>query len=106
MILLSKTYETWDEDALECGETDESGYEWEDVAYTFKELVYLIKSDGFTNASDYPAYENSWLYTEPDKDFRTGEETTYGLHFSHNNPEWMRKYWEKALRYCNIIEGV
>ncbi len=105
MILLSQTYETWDEDALECGDTDERGYDWEDVAYTFKELVDLIKREGFFVPSCSPANVSCWLSSHAEQDYCTGEETTYSLHFSHNNPEWKRKYWEKALRYCNIIRG-
>lgn len=104
MILISKCYEVWDEDALECGETDDKGYEFEDVAYTFKELVFAIKSDGFTNTSDYPTTENSWLYTDMDVDYRTGEETTYSLHFSHNNPEKNRKYWKAALKAAGLMK--
>ena len=106
MILLSKTYETWDESAFEAGDTDDRGYAWEDVSYTFKELCHLIKMEGFLYPSGSHADANCWLSTYPETDYRTGEETTYCLHFSHNNPEWMRKYWVKALRYCNMYKGM
>ena len=104
MILISKCYEVWSYDALDAGETDDKGYEFEDVEYTFKELVFTIKSDGFTNTSDHPACENSWLYTNPEQDYRTGEETTYSLYFSHNNPAKNRKYWKAALKAAGLMK--
>lgn len=106
MILLSMTYETWDEDALEAGETNDTGYVWEDIRYSFKELVHLIKSTGLVVSSCYPPDAHGWVSTHEEQDYRTGEYTTYSLFFSHKNKEADRKYWEKALRYCNIIKGV
>lgn len=104
MILLSQCYETWSYEDLEMGDAGDRGYVFEDVPHTFRELVSMIKHE-FNQPSDYPATANSWLSTSIDTDYRTGEETIYSLHFSHNNKAKDRKYWEKALRYCGIIKG-
>lgn len=105
MILLSKTYETWSHEDLEAGETDDKGFEFEDVPHTFRELVRLLKHE-FRYPSCSPASGNpyEWVSTEPDTNFRTGEETTYSLHYSHKNPSRNEKYWAKAMECAGRIK--
>lgn len=107
MILLSKTFETYTPESIENGEAEEAGFVFENVPYTFRELVRLIRMEGFTQPSCWPASGNphEWLTTEFEPDYRTGEESIYSLHYSHNNPSRAAKYWKAAFRAANIIKG-
>ena len=98
MILLSKTYETWDEEAIELGDTEDRGFEWEDVGHTFRELVELLK---WMYSEPNSTHNPTWFSTEPDIDYRTGEQTTYSLHYSRKNEPRTAKYWQKAIEYAS-----
>jgi hypothetical protein len=107
MILLSKTFETYTPESIENGEAEETGFVFQDEPYTFKELVRLIRMEGFTAASCSPASgsPNEWLSGESEPDYQTGEETIYSLHYSHRNAPRAAKYWTAAFKAANIIKG-
>lgn len=91
-ITISTTYETWDEEALEAGETDNKGYEIEKEEYNFRDLVRLFQNGGYTEGDS-----SSWYSTsDSDIDFRTGEHTNRSIHFS--DVPRKRKYFDLAFR--------
>ena len=93
---LSKTFEVVTPESAEQGEYEESGFDFEAQEYTFKELIDLMRSEGFSQDGC-----TEWLTTcDPDRDYTTGSKTYYGLHFDRTNKPRQRKYWEKAIRYC------
>ena len=106
MILISRTYETWTADDIEAGDTDSRGFEFINEPVGFRELVDMIGREGFFYPSCSPAtgspYE--WLETEPDTDYRTGEQTHYALHFSSLNNPRAAKYWKRAMQAHNLIK--
>jgi len=98
-IILSQTYEVWDGAALLAGETDDRGFDFENVAYTFRETVEKIRSGGFVYAScshGAPA----WLSTETYVDYRTGDAETKSLHPGRDARS--QKYWAKACRAAGV----
>jgi hypothetical protein len=107
MILISRTYETWTDADLEAGDTDSRGFEFTDEPVTFRELVDMIGREGFFRPSCSPATGSTfeWLETEPETDYRTGEQTTFALHFSHNNKPAAAKYWRAAFNAHNLTRN-
>ncbi len=107
MILISRTYETWTPDDIEAGDTDSRGFEFTDEPVTFRELVDMIGREGFFCPSCSPATGSTfeWLETEPETDYRTGEQTTFALHFSHNNKPAAAKYWRAAFNAHNLTRN-
>jgi hypothetical protein len=107
MILISRTYETWTPDDIEAGDTDSRGFEFTDEPVTFRELVDMIGREGFFRPSCSPATGSTfeWLETEPDIDYRTGEQTTFSLHFSRNNKPAAAKYWRAAFQAHNLTRN-
>jgi len=101
MLVLSKTFEVVTEESAENGEAEESGYAWENVAYTFREAVDLIKSEGFSYGSDSHG-AGRWLSTEPNQDYRTGDWTTYSLHPARDAQSL--RYWEKACKAAGVVK--
>ncbi len=77
------TYETWDEEALEAGETDDKG--WVEEGSAEEGLDDLlnnsdIKDHNWVEWSDSnPDGKRSWLIAEEEEDTRTGERTVYNL---------------------------
>jgi hypothetical protein len=106
MILISKTYETVTQDSAEAGEAEDSGFVFEDESMTFRELIGEIHRGGYCYSSSYPCYGRAGdcLTTEADIDYQTGEQTSYSLHFSHNNNPRLERYWRKALQYVRLAK--
>ena len=100
MILISRTFDVITPESAESGE---SGFLVESESVTFRELVSLMKSH--PNPSCYPArgeaYE--WLSSYPETDYRDASERTESLHFGHENPPRLTKYWRKAMIFSGII---
>ena len=100
MIRISNTYEIVTPESAENGEAAEQGFVFEDVGYTFRELVRLMEE--FPNLfSSLPYTIGTWLSSEPDPDYQTGAEETESIHYSHVNKPRSAKYWAKALRYTH-----
>ena len=79
---MSKTYEVWDEDSLEAGDTDDKGFEYEDREFdSLWDMADEIRDAGATEPSDSSGGSRTW-YTTPDGevDYRTGERTYYAFH--------------------------
>lgn len=80
---MNKTYETWDEDALEAGDTDDKGFEYEDKEFdSLWDMAREIRDGGATESSDsHSANPHTW-YSTPDgnQNYRTGETTYYSYH--------------------------
>ena len=95
-LLLSQTYEQWGEEALELGETNESGFDWEDSAHTVREAVARIKG---REPSQFPITDPArcW-FTDSDTCFITGDEEITAVHFSHSNKPHSLRYWIAAIR--------
>lgn len=106
MILITKTYDIVTYESAENGESAESGFVFEDVEYSFRELVDMIERGGFTNSSCYPPKGDTreWLSNEPDTDYVTGDVETESIHYSDKNKPRAAKYWTKAFRAANIIK--
>lgn len=90
-IKISITYETWDEESLEAGETDDRGFEIESEEYDFRDLIQLMRDGGYSEDS------GNWFSTpDPERDFQTGEETFRSLHFA--DVPRKRKYFDLAYK--------
>jgi hypothetical protein len=97
MLLISETYETWDEDAIEAGETDDSGFNFQAEEYSFRDLVQYIRREGFSRQG-----ETRWLETEDSTNYRTGEATRKALHFDRENSPHKWRYWLLAIKAAQV----
>lgn len=97
-ILVNITYENWDYEACEAGETDDKGFLHENLELDFRDLVRMLKRE-YVECSCSPirADVNTW-FTSHETDFCTGEEKYKNLHYSRDNPPKNAKYWEWAIR--------
>ena len=104
-VLVSCTFSIVTHESAEDGEAAESGFEWESVAYTFRELVRLMRD--YPNASRWPACGDvgEWYACEPEPDYRTGDEETRAIHYSRDNAPRSAKYWRKAAIVAGIVKG-
>lgn len=103
-IILSQTFEIVTQESAEHGEVAAQGVECEPTAYTFRETVELIKSEGFTVPSNIPGVPR-WLSTEAIQDrafFEDGEHRTLSLH--PGDDARSQRYWEKACRASGLLK--
>lgn len=103
-FIISKTYQTVTPESAEHGDFADSGYEFEDVSYTFRELVDLIYHDGFIEPSIFPpkSGDDFWLSSDYEiEDYSTGEEISYSIHLENKSPRMLR-YWFKAYEASRI----
>lgn len=110
-ILISKTYTECTPESAEVGEDSASGFVFESVAYTFKELVQELEN--FTSLSCWPAPKSPaelasvWAETESFvEDYATLTRREEALHLVRDQPNHARaaKYWAKALNAAGLIK--
>jgi hypothetical protein len=103
-IIVSQTFQIVTEESAEHGEAAESGFDFENQSYGFRELVEYIKSEGFTNSSDSHGVPR-WLTSEVVQDrawLERGEDKTFSLHPASDARSL--RYWEKACRAADILK--
>lgn len=99
-ILINKTFETWTQEDIEAGDTDDRGFTFQDEPHTFRELIDEMKN--YTQPSSSPCQVDSWLTSGPDENYITGENTYHSLHPANREPRTMR-YWSKALKAAGFL---
>ena len=102
MLYVHKTFETCTPESLETGEPEFSGYEYENLKMTFKELVIELQDGGYCHLSSSEIDENTWITSEVDHNrdyFERGHETRCSLHLSSQSCYRAAKYWTMALNY-------
>lgn len=88
-FLVSETYALITPESAEHGDYEETGFEFESVEYTFRELYEYIKSEGYT-------FEGDSLYVYPYTiDYATCTDKTTLLHIKTRN--------KREARYYNIL---
>jgi len=96
MLLCSKTYEIITEETAENGEADDAGFIFQGEPFTFRELVQELRY--FPHLSRTEIDRWTWVTSEAEQNYRTGEHRSESLHFA--GPEHKAKYWIKALNYA------
>jgi len=99
-------YETWDEEALEAGETDDRGWEEEEssVYETLDELLRSVSmSANWLEWSDSHPSAGSWIVSQDDQDFRTGDRTIKSLFISRTDG---RDLTTAQLKYIDKVLGL
>lgn len=101
------SYEVWDEDALEAGDTDDRGWEDEegevfeddvDGETAVESAISWLRDKGATEASCSRFEPRCW-YISTDTDFRTGDVTNYHYHL---NDGWTDEEKEEIF---NAVTG-
>ena len=81
---VDKTYETWDEEALQAGETDDKGYDYEDEPMGLREVLRELHVSGPWQYGGVHTRGQQRVMrfstTDPDVNYRTGEETSHTIH--------------------------
>ena len=95
---LSVTYQIVTEESAEQGEAAESGFLWEDVPHTLREIIDAIESGGFIHPSCSSGVPNC-LSSEPEIDYYTGETEIRSIHPGRGKRS--QRYWEKAIAYLD-----
>ena len=105
-LLVSKTYEIVTPESAEDGEVAESGFDFENEPFTFRELVQTMRvhyQPSMSHISMDNDPQHVWFTSGADTDYLDGSETTTSIHFSRDNLPRMRKYWLKAAKFAGII---
>jgi hypothetical protein len=97
MIILSKTFSETTPESAEHGDFSNSGFEWQDVEYTFKELIDELKNNNYCIHQLDRTISNDFETVC----YRTMTERQFSLHYSRDNNERSVKYWKKALEYVS-----
>ena len=85
-FFVSKTYDTWDEEALEAGDTDDRGFEFEDEPMTLREVLKALDGMGAVEPSRTLTRSalvrgHVWFSTvDAETNHRTGDVTNHALH--------------------------
>lgn len=105
MIKIDKTYEIVTHESAEHGEAAEHGFIFESEAYTFRELVDLMRDYNNPSCSHPSGGVYEWLSGYADTNYTTGAETIESIHYSADNEPKKAKYWRKAMVCAGLIKG-
>ena len=72
------TYETWLEEDVEIGDTDDKGFYLECVS--LREAYDFLRWEGSCEASAYPVNQARWLSFNNEANYIDGKTTCYSLH--------------------------
>jgi hypothetical protein len=97
-ILVSQTYSRTTSESAEDGDFSETGFNFENVEYSFRELVKLMQEHPQASSSG-PVNERTWFSSYSETiDYGTGEEEETAIHFDRENESRLAKYWAKAWK--------
>jgi hypothetical protein len=103
MLRINGTFEVITPESAESGDYAESGFDFENEPFTFRETVDLLKRHPVPSRSPCgDADACVWFTSHPETDYRTGEETTYSVHYSRDNAPRSLKYWRLAAKVAGI----
>ena len=98
---VNETFEIITSESAEHGEVAESGFNFENATYTFRELVEYLDHNGYCLPSCYPLTGREdfpvWISTESQMDMYSGDYENTSLHLLNNDARAIR-YWNKAIR--------
>lgn len=97
MILINKTYSVITEESAENGDFAEAGFVFENVPYTFKELVRLMRDYPIPSYWPCGGETHAWLSDSGRVDYCTGDETIESIHYAHGQPAHNARYWRLAM---------
>jgi len=97
MIAYAITYETWDYESVEIGDTDDRGFISELEQDDFRSMVSILQ-DTEPSWDPLPGIDHSCLwFSQYEKNFVTGEETIVSYHpKTPRDARYMIKAWRVA----------
>ena len=97
-----QTFEVISEESAGDGDVEESGFDWQDMPYTFKELVQLLEgSYGGCEPSEYPSKNPRWVTMYEGMDMHTGDYRNTSLHPANDRA---KRWWPLALKAAGICQ--
>jgi hypothetical protein len=95
MLTYSITYQIWDEEAVEAGDTDDKGFLVVDEKVSLREFIEIFKDGGFIHPSCSDPMQADWWSNEPEMDPYTGEYEHRSFH-----PYWagMTQHQEHRIK--------
>lgn len=104
MILINRCWATVTPESARDGDIADSGLDAENVGYSFRELVDLMKEHTICSCSPATGSTYEWLSDGWNvEDYTTATEIEHTIHFSRNNPPRKVKYWKKAMQAAGLI---
>lgn len=97
-FLVSKCYAEITPESAEHGDYDDTGFEWENVEYTFRELVEELGGHDHWQLADGADWLTTGFYTVCYRELREREET---LHIKRPTPRHER-YYQLALELAGV----
>lgn len=99
---VTKCYETWNQEAVDAGDTDDRGFVFQDQKMSLTELVNEIVNSHIIGPSTWPLRkitDNIWLSSvDGDENYITGEKTFYSLHIKASNRQMKRIFRQAGIK--------
>ena len=102
MLRLSMTFEAVTDESAENGDTEETGFVFENVPHTARELARYITRHGFTEPSNSHGTP-PWLTCYGEADYITGVTENRSIHPGRDSQS--QKVWAKVLKICGIARA-
>ena len=106
--IIRTSYETWDEESLEAGDTDDRGwedeegqsmipdeYDKEEGITAIDNAVKFLRNKGVIEPSSSHFHPGIWYISQDDVDIRSGDRTQYSFHLDGFTPEEEKEIFNK-----------
>jgi hypothetical protein len=96
-----QTFEVITDESAENGEAEETGFDFQDMPYTFRELVQTLEREYYCAEPSDSHGVPRWVTKYGEMDFRSGDYENKSLHPANDRA---RRWWPKALRAAGILK--
>jgi hypothetical protein len=96
---VSKTYQVVSEESAQHGDFADQGFEYQDKELTLRELVDELEYFLHTSEPQGEATQYTWVISDSEQCFRTGDYTSYGLHLTHEPTKREIRIWTAVLDF-------
>jgi hypothetical protein len=96
-----QTYEIVTDESAEEGDVAESGFDWEDDDFTFRELVHMLEREYIGAEPSESRGVPRWVTSYGDRDMREGHFRNISLHPANDRA---KRWWGRALVAAEIIK--
>jgi hypothetical protein len=96
-----QTYEVITDESAEHGEPEETGFEWQDMPYEFRELVHMLEREYCGAEPSSSRGVPGWVTSYGERDMHDGTFTNLSLHPATDRA---KRWWPKALVAAGIIK--
>jgi hypothetical protein len=106
-FIVSKTYEIWDDESIDAGDTDQRGFEVKNEIWDRSDVIRELEQHNYIYPSSSDINSLRWVSTDGDTNHSSGEVTSYSLHLKDiRGHELDGDQWASLLKEAGLLDSM